>query len=195
MWYCIARKNQFWFCFFDLLLVAFVIKIIHNGPPQRILPLCLTFDLKSLCSDPCPSGDVRKEEINTSPAWGLPPLDILARLMDFLLCFLIHKRTWHPDPIKWIFWDISLYLLSHPTASDSLACNSFSPIHASNRASLDLVTFWVTHVYTTEAWLNGILIHQSTETILVDQCLLFTVLILEETAATLIIRNALESFF
>ena len=38
----------------------------------------------------------------------------------------------------------------------------------------------MSNVCTTEAWLNGMLIHQSTETILVDQCLLFTVLILEE---------------
>ena len=30
-----------WKCFFDLILVAFVI-IIHNGLSQRILPLCLT---------------------------------------------------------------------------------------------------------------------------------------------------------
>ena len=31
-----------WNCSFDLLLVAFVIIIIQNGLPQRILPLCLT---------------------------------------------------------------------------------------------------------------------------------------------------------
>jgi len=154
--FLVAGKNQLWFCFFDLLLVVSVARIIHKGPPHRILLLCPTVDLKSLCSDPCPSGDVRKEEINTSSAWGLPHLDIFARLMDFLLC-LIHKRTWHADPIKWIFWDISLYLLSHPTASDSLACNSFSnslACHASSKASLDSVTVWVMSALQGHAWME-----------------------------------------
>ena len=31
-----------WNCFFDLLFIAFVIIIIQNGLPQRILPLPLT---------------------------------------------------------------------------------------------------------------------------------------------------------
>ena len=31
-----------WNCFFDMLFAAFVIIIIQNGLPQRILPLCLT---------------------------------------------------------------------------------------------------------------------------------------------------------
>ena len=42
---------------------------------------------------------------------------------------------------------------------------------------------------------NGILIHQSIETILDYQRLLFIVFIPVEIAATLITRNALESFF
>ena len=58
-----------WNRFFDLLFFAFVIIIIQNGWPQRILPLYLTVKLKCLCSEPCPPVDSRKEEIiNTSPA-------------------------------------------------------------------------------------------------------------------------------
>ena len=33
----------------------------HNGLPQRILPLCLTVKLKSLCSGPCPPVADRKK--------------------------------------------------------------------------------------------------------------------------------------
>ena len=58
-----------WDRFFDLLFFAFVIIIIQNGWPQRILPLYLTVTLKCLCSEPCPPVDCRQEEIiNTSPA-------------------------------------------------------------------------------------------------------------------------------
>ena len=55
-----------WNCFFDLLLVDFVIIIIQNGLPQRICPSA--FLLKCLCLEPCLPVDGRKEEINTSPA-------------------------------------------------------------------------------------------------------------------------------
>ena len=61
-----------WNCFFDLPFVAFVVIIIQNGLPQKILPLCLTVKCKCLCSEPCPRVDGRKEDINTSHAWGLP---------------------------------------------------------------------------------------------------------------------------
>ena len=57
-----------WNCFFDMLFAAFVIIIIQNGLPQRILSLCLTVNLKCLCSEPCPSVDGRKEEMSISPA-------------------------------------------------------------------------------------------------------------------------------
>ena len=63
--------TSWWSCSFDLLSVAFVIIIIQNGLPQRILPVCLTVKLKWLCLEPCPPVDDRKEEKNTSPAWGL----------------------------------------------------------------------------------------------------------------------------
>ena len=61
-----------WNCFFDLPFVAFVVIIIQNGLPQKILPLCLTVKHKCLYSEPCPRVDGRKEDINTSHAWGLP---------------------------------------------------------------------------------------------------------------------------
>ena len=54
--------------FFDLLFIAFVIIIIQNGLPPRILSLGLTVKPKWLCSEPCPPVDGRKEEINTSSA-------------------------------------------------------------------------------------------------------------------------------
>ena len=38
----------------------FIIIIINNGLPQEILPLCLTFKLKCLCSEPCPPIDGKK---------------------------------------------------------------------------------------------------------------------------------------
>ena len=58
--------------FLWLAFIAFVIIIIQNDLPQRILLLCLTVKLKCLCSEPCLPVDGRKEENNTSPAWGLP---------------------------------------------------------------------------------------------------------------------------
>ena len=65
-----------WNYSFDLLSIAPAILIIHNGLPQRILPLCLTAQLKCLCSDPCPPVDCRKKEINTFPL----PEEIFARI-------------------------------------------------------------------------------------------------------------------
>ena len=52
-------------CFFDLLFIASVTIIIEKGLPQRILPLCLTVQLKCLYSEPCPPVAGRKEDINT----------------------------------------------------------------------------------------------------------------------------------
>ena len=49
----------------DLLFLAFVIIIIQNGLPPRILPLCLTIKLQCLCSEPCVLVDGWKGEINT----------------------------------------------------------------------------------------------------------------------------------
>ena len=54
-----------WNCSFDLLFVAFVIIIVQNDLPQRILADC---KLKCLCSEPCPPANGRKDEINTSSA-------------------------------------------------------------------------------------------------------------------------------
>ena len=96
-----------WNCFFDLLFVAFVIIIIQYGLPQRILYLCLTVKLKSLCSGPCPPVDGRKEEINF-PCLRLALLrDVfkingLFTLLPHLPSCLIYKRTWHPDPNKMV---------------------------------------------------------------------------------------------
>ena len=45
-----TNSDSSWNCFFGLLFVAVVIIIIHNGLPQRILPLCLTVKLKCFCS-------------------------------------------------------------------------------------------------------------------------------------------------
>ena len=61
-----GNSDSCWTCFFDLLFISFVITIIQNGLPQRILPLCLT--VKLLCSEPCPPVDGRKGEVNTSAA-------------------------------------------------------------------------------------------------------------------------------
>jgi len=59
-------------CFFDLLFIVFVLIIIQYGLPQRILHLCLTVKLKSLCSEPCPPMNGREEEINTSLTEACP---------------------------------------------------------------------------------------------------------------------------
>ena len=89
--YIAGRKlilTPWWNCLFDLLCIALVIIIIQNVLPQRILPLCLTVKPKYLCSEPCPPVDGKKGEINMSPAWGLPFLEMFARLTAFLFCFL-----------------------------------------------------------------------------------------------------------
>ena len=61
------RWNFLWLAF-----RCFYFIMIQSGLPQRILPLCLSVKLECLCLEPCSPVDGRKEEINTSPAWGLP---------------------------------------------------------------------------------------------------------------------------
>ena len=50
----LQRRSQLWLHvgsrFFDLLFIAAVIIIMHNGLPHRTLPLCLNVKLKCLCS-------------------------------------------------------------------------------------------------------------------------------------------------
>ena len=96
-----------WNCFFDLPFIAFVVIIIQNGLPQKILPLCLTVKHKCLYSEPCPRVDGRKEDINTSHAWGAILGDVckmngLFTLLPHFPSSLIYKRTWHPDPNKMV---------------------------------------------------------------------------------------------
>ena len=67
-----ANSDSMMELFLWLAFIAFVIKIIQNDWPQRILPLCLIVKLKCFCSESCPPVDGRNEENNTSPAWGLP---------------------------------------------------------------------------------------------------------------------------
>ena len=94
-----------WNYSFDLLSIALVILIIHNGLPQRILPFCPTVLLKRLCSDPCPPVDCMKKEINTSPLPKachsrryLQEFNGLFTLFPHLPPSLIHERIWHPGP-------------------------------------------------------------------------------------------------
>ena len=125
-----------WNCFFDLLFIAVVFISIHNGLPQRTLPRCLIVKLKWLCSVygeiiwPCPSVNCYKEKKRLTHSFQrlALPREILQDLWPLLLYFLIasptlfclltlvppcfslwfYKRTWHPDPTRWSFWDISL---------------------------------------------------------------------------------------
>ena len=113
-----------WNGFFALLLTAVVIVIIHNGWPQRTLPLSLTVQLKCLCwahrqilwppnlwvvagkkrwtqKAGCP-WDVLQDGWpflpyfpTASPSWS-------SLLTLFPHCFFLyfHKRIWHPDTNK-----------------------------------------------------------------------------------------------
>ena len=86
-----------WNCFFDLLLIAFIITVIHNGLPQRTLPLCLTVKLKCL--------------------W-------LAHREIIWLC-PVKRREWHILSLKLIIPGdlLQAWSSSHfPTASPSLFC-------------------------------------------------------------------------
>ena len=65
-----ANSDSWWNCFFDLLCVDSVTN--HTEWPASENSAPLPIKLECLCSEPCPLVDGRKEEINTSPAWGLP---------------------------------------------------------------------------------------------------------------------------
>ena len=122
-----------WNYFFDLLFIAFVITIIYNSLPQRTLPLCLTVKLKCLCLAhrkiiwPCPP--VKKKRLTHpfqrlalprdvqqvwTPLFTLLPhcLSLSILLSDFFSLLLfslwLYERTWHPEPTRWLAWDISL---------------------------------------------------------------------------------------
>ena len=131
-WGIVVEENQFWLhvgTLFDLLFIAFVIIIIHNGLPQRTLPLCLTIKLKCLCSAhseilrPCPFVNCyKKEDINPPLLKAGPSGDVVQDWRSFLLslptaspslfclltlvalCFSLwfYKRTWNPDPKKMV---------------------------------------------------------------------------------------------
>ena len=126
-------------CLRPLLLLQ---TVTHNGLPQRILPLCLAVKWNCLCSEPCPSVDGRKEEINTSPCLRLAILGDTCKIKwpfnfvssPHLTSSLIHKRTWHPEPQKdGYFETLFCHLFGQPALhpSDSLAASS---------VNLDLVT-------------------------------------------------------
>ena len=126
-----------WNCFFDLFSIAFVIIIIINGLPQRILPLCLTVKVPLFR----PVSACRwQEEINTSLCLRLAILVNVCKikglftLLLHLVPSLIHKRTGIQTQIRWLFWDVSLpsslsasfrnkviFLIPTSPRSDSLA--------------------------------------------------------------------------
>jgi len=107
-----------WNWFFDLLFGAFVAIIIHNSLPQRILLYVLL--LKSICSEPCPSIDGRKEDICTLPCLRLTILGDIFKINGLFSLFphhrmpppppppLFYQKTWHPDPNKMVISSINL---------------------------------------------------------------------------------------
>ena len=142
---------------FPLFLFPKKILSIHNGRSWEPCPSAWMLYQNAIVQDLVhlwmPTG--RKKLTHPSPYH--PPLlipgEIFARLMAFLLYFLtsssslLYKRTCHPDPIKWLVWDISLlsscsasflnkviFFASTPSLLGLLAC------HAASRGSLDLVT-------------------------------------------------------
>ena len=138
----VAEKNQVWLCwnwFIDLLFVAVII-IIHNGLPQRTLPLCLTVGLKRLCSShreiidpahlwmatgkkrlapPFPeAGHSQKCFVRLKTFFNLLPhcLSLSSLSFDFsysLLSLWFYKRIWQPDPKKMVE-TIAFHFLSQP---------------------------------------------------------------------------------
>ena len=52
-----------WNCFFDLHFVDFVITIMQNGLPQRILPLLLTVKLRAFVQNPVHLRMVGREKL------------------------------------------------------------------------------------------------------------------------------------
>ena len=103
----LQRSSQLWLCvgscFFDLLFVAAVIIIIHNGLPHRTLPLCLNVKLKCLCSAhreiiwPCPCVNGYRKDINTPLPKAGPSQRCFARLKTLFTSSL-------PLPLYSAFW-------------------------------------------------------------------------------------------
>ena len=119
-----------WNGFFALLLTAVVIVIIHNGWPQRTLPLGLTVKLKCLCW-------AHREILWPPKLWMAAgkkrwtqkagcPWDVLQDWWPFYLtchCFSLsllpsdyflpasfssfRKESGIQTPTRWLFWDIS----------------------------------------------------------------------------------------
>ena len=128
-----------WNWFVDLLFVAVII-IIHNGLPQRTLPLCLTVGLKRLCSshreiiDPahlwmatgkkrlaCPfpeAGHSQKCFARLKTFFNLLPHCLSLSSLSFDFSYLLpslwfYKRIWQPDPKKTVE-TIASHFLSQP---------------------------------------------------------------------------------
>lgn len=134
------KKKSPWPCWnylFDLLSIAFVIIILPKGLLQRILPSA--WPLKWLSSGHCPPVDVRKKEMNTFLCLRLAILGGICKINAFLLCFLtsphlwslMHKRTWHPDPVQDSYLEILFCnLLSQPAPPNKvISCLNTSWIH------------------------------------------------------------------
>ena len=60
-----------WNCFFDLLSIAFVTMIIHDGLPQRILPLCLTIKVPLFRTLSTCMHMAGRKKLTHLLAWGL----------------------------------------------------------------------------------------------------------------------------
>ena len=142
-------ESQFWLhvgnCFFDLLLVAFIITIILNGLPGGPCPL-LDCKLKYLCSAPgevvCPCSPVdRRDEHTPSESWTfyktenpftLPPHCISLSIQPFefssslLLSLWSIKETGIQILIRWLLWGACLP--SSLSASSPIKVSS-SPQH------------------------------------------------------------------
>ena len=160
-----------WSYFFDLLFIAFVITIIYNSLPQRTLPLCLAVKLKCFCLAhreiiwPCPP--VKKKRLthpfqrlvlprdvpqDWTPLFTLLPHCLSSILpSDFISLLLFSlglcEKTWHPEPTRWLIWDISLP--SSPSAgfpnkvvflASTLHILDSSTSHAENSTSLKSLT-------------------------------------------------------
>ena len=110
-----------WICFFyfnlgfPLFLFPKRKPSIHNGLSWEPCPSAWMLNKNAFVQDPVhlwmPTG--RTKLTHPSPPRPIPG-EIFAKLKAFLLYFLTSsfslfcKRTYHPDPIKWLFWDISL---------------------------------------------------------------------------------------
>ena len=122
----VAGKYQFWLLVGGVSLNCFMIIITHNVLTQRIFPsawLVLLFKAPlSTCG--------WNEEINTSPAQGLPFLKIFIRLTVFSLSFFTSphlgsiKEPGIQTQRRWLFWVINLpssYSASYPSKVTFLA--------------------------------------------------------------------------